>query len=54
MLLSRSLALAGVYAPGLKQGFDAAKKIFKILDYIPKIDFDNPGGIKNLHLNGKI
>lgn len=38
---SNAFFLAGVYAPDLKQGVDAAKKIFKILDYTPKIDIDN-------------
>jgi ATP-binding cassette subfamily B (MDR/TAP) protein 1 len=51
---SDAFFIAGVYAPDLKQGVDAAKKIFKILDYVPKIDIDNPAGVKNVSLKGEI
>jgi len=43
---SFSLFLSAVFAPDMKQGQEAAKNLFKILDYEPTIDPDSQSGSK--------
>ncbi|OMJ81471.1 hypothetical protein SteCoe_18035 [Stentor coeruleus] len=44
---------AGVYAPDMKNGIEAGKRLFKILEYVPSINVNAKDGIKK-EIEGKI
>jgi ATP-binding cassette subfamily B (MDR/TAP) protein 1 len=44
---------AGVFAPDMKNGFEAGKRLFKVIEYIPSIYIRSKEGLKN-EISGKI
>jgi ATP-binding cassette, subfamily B (MDR/TAP), member 1 len=50
---SNAFFVASVYAPDMKSGIDAGKRIFKILEYVPKINVSSKEGLRQ-NIQGKI
>ncbi|CAG9315749.1 unnamed protein product [Blepharisma stoltei] len=53
MFGSNAFFLAGIYAPDVKNGVEAAKRLFKVLEYQPKINVNSKDGEKR-EVEGKI
>lgn len=53
MFGSNSFFLAGIFAPDVKNGIEAGKRLFKILEYKPTIDSKGRNGQK-IEIEGKI
>ncbi|CAG9327108.1 unnamed protein product [Blepharisma stoltei] len=50
---SGSIFMAGIFAPDVKNGIEAGKRLFKILDYVPSIQVNTKEGEKK-EIEGKI
>lgn len=53
LAISNAFLNAGIFAPDLKHGIEAGKRLMKILDYEPSINVNSKEGVKK-EIEGKI